>query len=68
MPLNLAIRIEKDVSGISFGTIFDTFAKAWLSVITILTLPTFSSAIESSVSLTTTGIAPLPKRSLITIC
>ena len=68
MPLNLAIRIEKDVRGILGGTIFDTLPKAWLSVMTILTLPTFSRAIASSVSLTTTGIAPLPKRSLITIC
>ena len=55
----IAKRIEKEVRGISSGTMADTFLNAWLSVITSLaSLPYLAITSASSLSRHTRGIAP----------
>ena len=68
-PLYLAIRIEKEVSLMSFGVSFAIAAKAWLSVITSDGFWASEFKVcSNSLSLVTTAIAPESRISRITIC
>ena len=58
-PLYLANKIEKEVSGISAGVSLETFANAWLSVMTSEGfVPSFFRVSSSSESLVTIAVAP----------
>ena len=68
-PLYLAIKTEKEVSSTWSGTTSATSENAWLSVITRSgSRPSFLSAAKSSVSRTTTDMAPASRISRMACC
>ena len=69
LPLYLAIKMEKDVKGISLGKTLLTLPKIWLSVMTSFGgADNFSSVETSSVSLQTIAFAPASRISRMVCC